>query len=156
MVNYLIKFTMLFFCALVNFKCPEFSVDLRLLIFAPQKRLTVEQCLVHPYVVQFHNPSEEPILPYEVYPPLPDHIQLTIDDYRDRLYEMIDQKNASFKRLQHDKIKPFGETDKSRAPIAQAECSDTDYDTARSLQRATSLDKNGSSHDSSSGTLRGM
>ncbi|CCD63173.1 Mitogen-activated protein kinase 15 [Caenorhabditis elegans] len=126
----------------------------RLLIFAPQKRLTVEQCLVHPYVVQFHNPSEEPVLNYEVYPPLPDHIQLSIDDYRDRLYEMIDEKKASFKRIQHEKIRPYGE-DKSRAPIAQAECSDTDYDTARSLQRTTSMDKNNSSsHDSSSGTLR--
>lgn len=124
----------------------------RLLVFAPQKRLTVEQCLVHPYVVQFHNPSEEPTLNYEVNPPLPDHVQLGIDDYRDRLYEMIDEKKASFKRLQHDKIRPFG-GDPNRAPIAQAECSDTDYDTARSLQKSTSLDKN-SSHDSSTGTLR--
>lgn len=129
----------------------------RLLVFAPQKRLTVEQCLVHPYVVQFHNPSEEPTLHYEVYPPLPDHVQLGIDDYRDRLYEMIDEKKASFKRIEHDKIRPFGspQKDKDRAPIAQAECSDTDYDTARSLQKSTSMDKNtSSSHDSSSGTLR--
>lgn len=124
----------------------------RLLVFAPQKRLTVEQCLVHPYVVQFHNPSEEPTLNYEVYPPLPDHVQLGIDDYRDRLYEMIDEKKASFKRIQHDKIEKIKAGD-NRAPIAQAECSDTDYDTARSLQKSTSLDKN-SSHDSSSGTLR--
>ncbi|CAP38066.2 Protein CBG21144 [Caenorhabditis briggsae] len=127
----------------------------RLLVFAPQKRLTVEQCLVHPYVVQFHNPSEEPTLHYEVYPPLPDHVQLGIDDYRDRLYEMIDEQKASFKRIQHDKIRPFSPKDKSRAPIAQAECSDTDYDTARSLQKSTSMDKNtSSSHDSSAGTLR--
>ncbi|EFO83501.1 hypothetical protein CRE_02911 [Caenorhabditis remanei] len=132
----------------------KLSSPAQLLVFAPQKRLTVEQCLVHPYVVQFHNPSEEPTLHYEVYPPLPDHVQLGIDDYRDRLYEMIDEKKASFKRIQHDKIRPFGE-DRSRAPIAQAECSDTDYDTARSLQKSTSMDKNtSSSHDSSSGTLR--
>ncbi|KHJ75407.1 mitogen-activated protein kinase domain protein [Oesophagostomum dentatum] len=35
----------------------------RLLIFAPHRRLTVEQCLVHPYVLQFHNPADEPVLP---------------------------------------------------------------------------------------------
>ncbi|CAI5445852.1 unnamed protein product [Caenorhabditis angaria] len=128
------------------------AVDMiqRLLLFAPQRRLTVDQCLVHPYVVQFHNPSEEPILQYEVNLPLPDHIQLTIDDYRNRLYEMIDEKKT--RRIQHDRIKM--ENDRSRAPIAQAECSDTDYDTARSLARATSVDKNSSSLESSSGTLR--
>jgi mitogen-activated protein kinase 15 len=43
----------------------------RLLIFAPHKRMTVEQCLIHPYVLQFHNPAEEPALNYDITLPLP-------------------------------------------------------------------------------------
>ncbi|KHJ80427.1 mitogen-activated protein kinase domain protein [Oesophagostomum dentatum] len=145
----------------------------RLLIFAPHRRLTVEQCLVHPYVLQFHNPADEPVLPYDVNLPLPDHIQLSIDDYRNKLYEMMNQKKTHMKRLQHDKIKLVerpqttvtkpstpardmakanGRTTAGGAPIAQAECSDTDYDTARSLARAASVEKNGSLHSGS--TLR--
>ncbi|EYC33584.1 hypothetical protein Y032_0002g880 [Ancylostoma ceylanicum] len=145
----------------------------RLLIFAPHRRLTVEQCLVHPYVVQFHNPADEPILPYDVNLPLPDHIQLSIDDYRNKLYDMMNQKKTHIRRIQHDRIKiverpqttatkpstPVREAAKTNgrvssggAPIAQAECSDTDYDTARSLARAASVEKNGSLHSGS--TLR--
>ncbi|VDM62036.1 unnamed protein product [Angiostrongylus costaricensis] len=112
----------------------------RLLIFAPHRRLNVEQCLVHPYVVQFHNPADEPILPYGVNLPLPDHIQLSIDDYRNKLYDMMNQKKTHIRRIQHDKIRFVG---KGAAPIAQAECSDTDYDTARSIARAISVEKNG-------------
>uniref|UniRef100_A0AC34Q9C9 Mitogen-activated protein kinase n=1 Tax=Panagrolaimus sp. JU765 TaxID=591449 RepID=A0AC34Q9C9_9BILA len=76
----------------------------RLLIFAPHKRLNVEQCLIHPYVVQFHNPMEEPALNYDVTLPLPDHIQLTVDDYRNKLYEMITSKKTNIRRIQHEKI----------------------------------------------------
>lgn len=152
----------------------------RLLIFAPHRRLTVEQCLVHPYVIQFHNPADEPILPYDVNLPLPDHIQLSIDDYRNKLYDMMNQKKTHIRRIQHDKIKlierPTTTTQtavtaatilkpsstpvrdlrtcngRGAAPIAQAECSDTDYDTARSMARAISVEKNGSLHSGS--TLR--
>ncbi|KAK6028485.1 kinase domain protein [Ostertagia ostertagi] len=51
---------------MINTNNPH-ALDLihRLLIFAPHRRLTVEQCLVHPYVVQFHNPADEPVLPYD-------------------------------------------------------------------------------------------
>ncbi|KAI6241733.1 Mitogen-activated protein kinase [Aphelenchoides fujianensis] len=81
------------------------AIDLvnRLLLFAPHKRLNVEQCLVHPYVLQFHNPIEEPALNYDVTLPLPDHIQLTVQEYREKLYEMIVSKKTHIRRIQHDK-----------------------------------------------------
>ncbi|VDL72703.1 unnamed protein product [Nippostrongylus brasiliensis] len=158
--------------SMINTSNPH-ALDLihRLLIFAPHRRLTVEQCLVHPYVVQFHNPADEPILPYDVNLPLPDHIQLSIDDYRNKLYDMMNQKKTHIRRIQHEKIKQIERprttttvatpsstvpTSNSKpssmvrgdsrcnghgrgaAPIAQAECSDTDYDTAR--KRAQSAD----------------
>lgn len=42
------------------------------------------------------------------------------------------------------------------APIAQAECSDTDWESARTNVRGNSIEKNGSgSYEGSGGTLRG-
>ncbi|KAL4003819.1 Extracellular signal-regulated kinase 2 domain protein [Acanthocheilonema viteae] len=161
------------------------AIDLvqRLLIFAPHKRLNVDQCLVHPYVLQFHSPMDEPALNYDVLLPLPDHIQLSIDDYRNKLYEMIQQDNTYVKRIQHNRnnsrsqdttttTTPLTNTNgqavttngrlssavrrsssnnairtvkqpiiEAKAPIAQAECSDTDYDTSRSIYRPASIDK---------------
>ncbi|CAG9540396.1 unnamed protein product [Cercopithifilaria johnstoni] len=163
------------------------AIDLveRLLIFAPHKRLNVDQCLVHPYVLQFHSPIDEPALNYDILLPFPDHIQLSIDDYRNKLYEMIQQDKTYVKRTQRNQIvtnntksqnittkTPLTNTNgqavatndrlssgirrsssnnavrtakqsvvEGKAPIAQGECSDTDYDTARSICRPVSIDK---------------
>uniref|UniRef100_A0A914LL67 Mitogen-activated protein kinase n=1 Tax=Meloidogyne incognita TaxID=6306 RepID=A0A914LL67_MELIC len=76
----------------------------RLLIFAPHKRLNVEQCLEHPYVSQFHNKAEEPSLDYEVRLPLPDHIQLSVHEYRDKLYEIISTKKVNIQRINYPNI----------------------------------------------------
>uniref|UniRef100_A0A0M3IYR1 Mitogen-activated protein kinase n=1 Tax=Anisakis simplex TaxID=6269 RepID=A0A0M3IYR1_ANISI len=180
-----------------------YALDLvnRLLIFAPHKRLNVDQCLVHPYVYQFHSPADEPSLNYDVTLPLPDHIQLSIDDYRNKLYDMISTKKTHIRRIQHDRVPIARNTTKHyastvnrsngnastvatvngriatssssasieqnsnmnsntttnnrnppteprKAPIAQAECSDTDFDTARSICRAISVEKNKSNNAS--------
>ncbi|EFO17262.1 hypothetical protein LOAG_11238 [Loa loa] len=164
------------------------AIDLvqKLLIFAPYKRLNVDQCLVHPYVLQFHSPVDEPALNYNILLPLPDHIQLSIDDYRNKLYEMIQQNRTYVKRIQHNRAisnntklhnatttkishtNTIGQGNTAngrlssyvrrsssnnairtvkqsvmepKAPIAQAECSDTDYDTSRSIYRPVSIDK---------------
>lgn len=79
------------------------NFNFRLLIFVPHKRLNVDQCLVHPYVLQFHSPVDEPSLNYDVLLPFPDHIQLSIDDYRNKLYEMIQQNKTHVKRMQHNR-----------------------------------------------------
>ncbi|KAI3415914.1 Mitogen-activated protein kinase 15 [Globodera pallida] len=75
-----------------------------LLLFAPHKRLNVEQCLTHPYVAQFHNALEEPALDYEVKLPLPDHIQLSVHEYREKLYEIIATRKINVRRIQYDKL----------------------------------------------------
>ncbi|TKR65042.1 hypothetical protein L596_025506 [Steinernema carpocapsae] len=91
----------------------------RLLIFAPHKRLTVEYCLCHPYVLQFHHAAEEPALTYDVTLPLPDHIQLSIDDYRNELYAMISQKKTHIRRIHHEKIPPHIPTSYSSQNIME-------------------------------------
>ena len=42
---------------------PEEAIDMmkKLLKFNPSDRLTVEEALKHPYVLEFHNPDKEPV-----------------------------------------------------------------------------------------------
>ena len=53
----------------------EESLDLlkKLLQFNPNKRLTVEQALQHPYVAQFHNSDEEPVCTKKIFIPIDDN-----------------------------------------------------------------------------------
>ncbi|KAE8743961.1 hypothetical protein FOCC_FOCC009424, partial [Frankliniella occidentalis] len=69
---------------------PVEGVDLvcRLLVLNPFKRLTAEQALEHPYVARFRRQGREPALQHQVVPPLSDHVQLSVGEYRSKLYEM--------------------------------------------------------------------
>ncbi|XP_051729094.1 mitogen-activated protein kinase 15 [Ctenopharyngodon idella] len=76
---------------------PPDALDLvqRLLVFNPDKRLSAEAALQHPYVSKFHNPAREPGLVYDVILPVDDDVQLSVTQYRNKLYEMILEKRAS-------------------------------------------------------------
>ncbi|KAA0710314.1 Mitogen-activated protein kinase 15 [Triplophysa tibetana] len=76
---------------------PPDALDLvqRLLVFNPDKRLNAEEALKHPYVSKFHNPAREPSLDYDVILPVDDDIQLSVTQYRNKLYEMILEKRVS-------------------------------------------------------------
>ncbi|CAF0862136.1 unnamed protein product [Adineta ricciae] len=69
----------------------------RLLHFNPDKRITAEEGVRHSYVASFHNPSEEIVKGYDVVPQLSDDIQLTVDEYRKKLYELIQLRKVSAK-----------------------------------------------------------
>lgn len=75
------------------------STDLlrRLLQFNPNKRITADEALAHSYVQNFHNPKEEISKGYDVVPQLNDNVRLTIDEYRNKLYQFIQhtKKNQS-------------------------------------------------------------
>ncbi|KAK3089406.1 hypothetical protein FSP39_003376 [Pinctada imbricata] len=68
---------------------PKDGVDLlrRLIQFNPDKRITADEALRHPFVSRFHNAAEEISLNYDVVPPLSDDVQLTVEEYRNKLYE---------------------------------------------------------------------
>ncbi|XP_035284219.1 mitogen-activated protein kinase 15 [Anguilla anguilla] len=72
----------------------------QLLVFNPDKRLSAEQALQHPYVCRFHNPAQEPSLSYEVVLPVDDWVQLSVAQYRNKLYEMILEKRSILRRTQ--------------------------------------------------------
>ncbi|KAL5016802.1 hypothetical protein ScPMuIL_006391 [Solemya velum] len=83
---------------------PKDGIDLmkKLLHFNPDKRISVDEALRHPFVARFHNPSEEISLNYDVVPPLSDGTQLTVDEYRKKLYEMIMHKKAERRRKRQE------------------------------------------------------
>lgn len=83
---------------------PPDGIDLlkKLLQFNPDKRLTAEQALKHPFVARFHNPDEEPSMDYDVIPALDDDVQLTVEEYRVKLYESIIQKKTNIRRQRRE------------------------------------------------------
>ncbi|NXK71826.1 MK15 kinase, partial [Amazona guildingii] len=73
---------------------PALDLLKKLLVFNPDKRLTAEEALQHPYVKRFHCPAREPSLGHDVVLPLGDDIQLSVAEYRNKLYEMILEKKS--------------------------------------------------------------
>ncbi|KAM9013726.1 mitogen-activated protein kinase 15 isoform 4-T5 [Ara ararauna] len=73
---------------------PALDLLKKLLVFNPDKRLTAEEALQHPYVKRFHCPAREPSLDHDVVLPLGDDIQLSVAEYRNKLYEMILEKKS--------------------------------------------------------------
>ncbi|NWY56059.1 MK15 kinase, partial [Chionis minor] len=74
---------------------PALDLLKKLLVFNPDKRLTAEEALQHPYVRRFHCPAREPSLDYDVILPLGDDIQVSVAEYRNKLYEMILEKKLN-------------------------------------------------------------
>ena len=75
----------------------EDAVDLvrQLLKIIPDERTTANVAINHPYVAKFHNPAAERAMKKDVIPPLSDDIQLSIDQYRGKLYEIIRNDRAA-------------------------------------------------------------
>ncbi|NXF12041.1 MK15 kinase, partial [Smithornis capensis] len=73
---------------------PALDLLKKLLVFNPDKRLTAEEALQHPYVKRFHCPAKEPSLDYNVVLPLGDDVQLSVAEYQNKLYEMILEKKC--------------------------------------------------------------
>lgn len=83
--------------ALLPANTPPDALDLirRLLVFAPDKRLSAAQALRHPYVQRFHCPAHEWTLEADVQLPVPEGVQLTAPEYRNRLYQMILERRGN-------------------------------------------------------------
>jgi len=60
--------------------------------------LTAEEALLHPFVSKFHKSADEVSLTYDVVPPVDDDVQLTVNEYRDKLYENIIKRKAEVRR----------------------------------------------------------
>ncbi|XP_069931723.1 mitogen-activated protein kinase 15 isoform X2 [Oryctolagus cuniculus] len=76
---------------------PPQALDLlrRLLVLAPDKRLSAAQALQHPYVQRFHCPGQEWTRDAAFQLPVPAGVQLSATEYRNRLYQMLLERRGS-------------------------------------------------------------
>ncbi|XP_064239214.1 mitogen-activated protein kinase 15-like isoform X6 [Aotus nancymaae] len=75
---------------------PEASDLLRrLLVFAPDKRLSATQALQHPYVQRFHCPSDEWARRADTRLRVHEGVQLSAPEYRGHVYQMILERGGS-------------------------------------------------------------
>jgi len=81
-------------------KISEEARDLlsKLLMFNPDKRVTAEEALAHPFLSQFHNEAEEPAVKGAIEIPIDDNTKFSITEYRSTLYDDIKRKRRE-KRL---------------------------------------------------------
>ena len=66
--------------------------------FNPSKRITAAEALQHPYVKQFHNPDGEPVASRPVTLVIDDNTKYSAADYRQRLYNEIQQKKKAVRK----------------------------------------------------------
>lgn len=66
--------------------------------FNPTKRISAKDALKHPYVLQFHNPEDELDCDRVIRIPIDDNTKLTVQDYRERLYNEVLKKKKEQRR----------------------------------------------------------
>merc|ERR1719426_718637 len=66
--------------------------------FNPAKRISASDALRHPYVLQFHNPEDEFDCDRTIRIPIDDNTKLTVQDYRERLYNEVLKKKKEQRR----------------------------------------------------------
>lgn len=69
-----------------------------LMHFNPNKRLTAEDALKHPYVAQFHNPDDEPICKRKINITMDDNHKFSIREYREKLYSDIHKRKKEIRK----------------------------------------------------------
>jgi len=76
------------------------SIDMlqKLLMFNPDKRMTADEALEHPYVAQFHVVEDEINCEKTIMIPIDDNKKLTVAAYRDELYTSIIKVNVETKK----------------------------------------------------------
>jgi len=101
----------------------EDAIDLlaKLLFFNPDKRMTAQQALDHPFVSQFHNPAEEIACPKAVDIAFDDNKKFSVAAYRDELYTTVIKahKNPPKKPVEKKKKARKDKAERSEKPIAQ-------------------------------------
>ncbi|XP_011502313.1 PREDICTED: extracellular signal-regulated kinase 2 isoform X2 [Ceratosolen solmsi marchali] len=80
-----------------------------LIVFNPNRRLTATNALEHPYIACFHTRENEPERGSSVIPFLRDDVQLSVEEYRSKLYAMMDEKHRKYKNMSKSRIRGLSE-----------------------------------------------
>ncbi|XP_036143448.1 mitogen-activated protein kinase 15 isoform X2 [Monomorium pharaonis] len=81
-----------------------------LIVFNPTQRFTAVEALEHPYVADFHRRGNEPERGSSVVPLLSDDVQLSVDEYRNKLYAMMDEKHRKHKNMSKSRLRRLSES----------------------------------------------
>jgi len=97
---------------------PDDAMDMlnKLLQFNPNKRMTAEQGLEHPYLEQFHDPEEEISCSRPIQIPLNDDKKLSVAAYRDELYNSVIKVNQVEVKKKSTKKKASSSEKKPKKP----------------------------------------
>lgn len=81
-------------------RASEDALDLmsKLMRFNPNQRLSAEEALKHPYVIQFSTPEEEVVVGHAIRISIDDNTKFSVDDYRDKLYEEVLRRRKETRR----------------------------------------------------------
>ena len=75
----------------------------KLLQFNPEKRITAEEALRHPYLAQFHNPADEPFCDHRILIPIDDNTKYSVQEYREKLYSEIVKRKKELRRRMRER-----------------------------------------------------
>ena len=125
-------------------RAPYDALDLmrRLLQFNPNARISAADALTHPYVANFHNEQDEPVLDHNVIIPIDDNTKYSIQEYRDKLYKEITRSKGRRSRSSaHDAADGAGQSSSSRSRRDEGKSKSKSKSKAKSKDKGKDKDK---------------
>jgi len=140
----------------------EDALDLlsKLLQFNPNKRITADESLEHPYVAQFHNPEEEITCKKVIQIPINDNKKLSVATYREELYnnvikatQQLKKENIKIKKSSSKSKKPSSSTSKKEGGASSTSSKKKEGDaTSKKHRKRTNSKKDITKSGSGSGS----
>lgn len=120
----------------------------KLLVFNPSNRLTAEQALSHPYLKDFHDPSEEISYHGTIKIPIDQNTKFSIKEYREALYRQIAVKSKKKTMNYNEMTKSITQNKTNIQKRCDTEKRQKSYNGADEYKRVEDLQKRDAKRDS--------